>query len=94
MFKLLVILFTMSKLMFGHLNINKFDLLSKQVMGSINILMVSETKLDDSFHEGQFLIEGFHAPNDDRNEESCYTVGKISSLNYLVVTFPLRKAFL
>ena len=36
-----------NKLIFGHLNINslknKFDLLSKQVKGSIDILMVSET---------------------------------------------------
>ena len=24
--------------------------------------MVSETKLDDSFPEGQFLIDGFHSP--------------------------------
>ena len=55
-----------NKLIFGHLNINslknKFDLLSKQVKGSIDILMVSETKLNDSFPEGQFLIEGFHSP--------------------------------
>ena len=53
-----------NKLMFGHLNINslknKFDLLSKQVKGSVDILM--ETKLNDSFPEGQFLIEGFHSP--------------------------------
>ena len=52
----------MNKLIFGHLNINslrnKFDLLSKQVKCSIDILMVSETKLDDSIPEGQFLMEG------------------------------------
>ena len=52
----------MSKLIFGYLNINslrnKFDLFSGQVKGSIDILMVSETKLDDSFPEAQFLIEG------------------------------------
>ena len=56
----------MNKLIFGHLNINslrnKFDLFSEQVKGSIDILMVSETKLDDSFPEAQFLIEGFHSP--------------------------------
>ena len=53
-----------SKLIFDHLNINslrkKFDLLSKQVKGSIDILIL--TKLDDSFPEGQSLIEGFHSP--------------------------------
>ena len=41
---------------------NKFDLLSEEGKGSIDILMVSETKLDDSFLEGQFLIEVFHSP--------------------------------
>ena len=39
----------MNKLLFGHLNIkslrNKFDLFSEPVKGSIDILMVSETKL-------------------------------------------------
>ena len=56
----------MNKLIFGHLNINslrnKFVLFSEQVKGSIDILMVSETKLDDSFPEAHFLIEGFHSP--------------------------------
>ena len=56
----------MNKLIFGHLNINslrnKFDLFSEQVKDSIDILMVSETKLDDSFPEAQVLIEGFHSP--------------------------------
>ena len=55
----------MNKLIFGHLNINsiknKSDLLSEQVKGYIDVLVVSETKLDDSFPEGQFLIEGFHS---------------------------------
>ena len=62
----------MNKLIFEHLNINslrnKFDLFSEQVKGSIDILMVSETKLDDSFLEAQFLIEGFDSPiRFDRN---------------------------
>ena len=55
----------MNKLIFGLLNINslrnKFGLFSEQVKGSIYILMVAETKLDDSFPEAQFLIEGFHS---------------------------------
>ena len=62
----------MNKLIFGHLNINslrnKFHLLNEEVNGSTDILMVSETKLDDSFPHGQFLIEGFHSPfRFDRN---------------------------
>ena len=53
----------MNKLIFGHIDSlrNKFDLLSEQVKGFIDILMVSETKLDDSFAEGQFLMKGFHS---------------------------------
>ena len=52
----------MNKLIFAHLNINslrnKFDLLSK---GSIDILMITENELDDSFPDVQFLVEGYHA---------------------------------
>ena len=92
----------MNKLIFGHLHINslrnKFELLSKQVKGSIDILMVCETKLDDSFPEGQFLIEGFHSPfRFDRNRnggEIVLYVREDIPLNYLVMTFPVRKAFL
>ena len=63
----------LNKLIFGHLNINslrnKFDPFSEQSKGLIDILMVSETKLDDSFPEGQFLIDGFHSPfRFDRNK--------------------------
>ena len=48
---------------------NKFDLLSEHIKGSIDILMISETKLDYSFPDGQFLIEGYHAPfRFDRNK--------------------------
>ena len=62
----------MNKLIFGHLNINslrnKFDFFSEQVKGSKDILMVSETKLEDSFPKAQFLIRGFHSPfRFDRN---------------------------
>ena len=50
----------------GHLNINsirkRFDLFSEQTKGLIDVLLVSETKLDDKFPEVQFLIEGFHSP--------------------------------
>ena len=55
-----------NKLVFGHLNINsirnKFELLSEQVKGNIDILITSETKVDDSFPIGNFLINGFTTP--------------------------------
>ena len=54
-----------NKLIFGHLNVNslrnKFDIHNEQIKGSIDIFMVFETKLDDSFPEGQFLIKAFHS---------------------------------
>ena len=63
----------LNKLIFGHLNINslrnKFDLFSEQIKGLIDIVTVSETKLDDSFPGSQFLIDGFHSPfRFDRNK--------------------------
>ena len=51
-------------MVFGHLNINslrtKFDLLCEQIEGSIDVFIISESKVDDSFPHGQFLIGGFH----------------------------------
>ena len=50
----------------AHLNINsirnKFDPLVKDISGKIDMLMISETKIDDSFPKGQFLIKGFSEP--------------------------------
>ena len=62
-----------NKLILGHLNVNcirnKFDFYSKQLKGLIDFLMVSETKMVDSFPEGQFLVEGLHSPfRFDRNK--------------------------
>ena len=54
------------KLIMGHLNINpmrnKSDALSLIVKNNVDILMISETKLDDSFTTAQFLLHGFSAP--------------------------------
>ena len=41
---------------------NKFDNLVQQITNNIDILMISETKLDSSFPEGQFLIPGYSSP--------------------------------
>ena len=52
-----------SKFVFGYFNINlicnKFKFLSKQVKGNIDVLMVSETKVNDCFHIRNFLIGNF-----------------------------------
>ena len=50
----------------AHLNINfldpKFDPLQDIIKDNIDILLVSETKLDDTFPSGKFFIEGYKEP--------------------------------
>ena len=54
------------KLIITHLNINslrnKFEFLVEFIRGKVDILMISETKIDESFTLGQFKINGFNAP--------------------------------
>jgi hypothetical protein len=62
-----------NRIIFAYLNINslrnKFDFLVDQCKGNVDVLMISETKLDSSFPVGQFLIEGFSMPfRLDRNK--------------------------
>ena len=51
----------------GHINVNsitnKFVSLVKYVGNNLDIIMVSETKTDDTFPESQFLMEGFSIPH-------------------------------
>ena len=52
-----------NKFVFAYININslrnKSELLVDQVKGNIDVLIISETKIDDSFPFGNFLIGGF-----------------------------------
>ena len=41
---------------------NKFETLKFIIDNNIDIFLISEAKLDDSFPLAQFLIEGFSAP--------------------------------
>ena len=54
------------QIIIGHLNINsirnKFDLMKTMLTRDIDILMITETKLDDSFPVSQFEIDGFSTP--------------------------------
>ena len=56
----------MNKLIVAHLNINsirnKFEELISQVKGTVDVLMISETKIDDSLPIADFLIDGFSQP--------------------------------
>ena len=61
-----------SNVIIGHLNVNylqnKFEALKHIIQGKMDVLVLSETKIDDSFPLNQFLIEGFGIPfRVDRN---------------------------
>ena len=55
-----------NKIIIAHLNINsirnKIDMLSDIVKNKIDILCITETKLDDTFPLSNFLIAGFSPP--------------------------------
>ena len=63
----------LNKLILAQLNINslrnKFDLLMSLIKNNVDILMISETKLDESFPDGQFTVKGYSKPfRLDRNK--------------------------
>jgi len=41
---------------------NKFDQLKLSILGNIDILVVTETKLDETFETGNFILDGFSEP--------------------------------
>ena len=57
---------TSGNLLIGHFNINsirnKVDMLSYMIGNKIDILMISESKLDDTFPTSQFVIDRFTEP--------------------------------
>ena len=60
-------------LIIAYLNIksirNKFEQLECLVSKNVDVLIVAETKLDDTFPTGQFLLPGFKVPfRLDRNK--------------------------
>ena len=63
--------------MVAHLNINslriKFDSFEQKITGNVETLMISETKLDNSFPDGQFLIKGYSKPY--RIDRNCHGGG-------------------
>ena len=54
------------RVIIGHININsfrnKFELILSFINYNLDILVISETKIDDTFPDSQFLIEGFSVP--------------------------------
>ena len=60
-----------NRLVLAHLNINsirnKFDALKHIIKENIDILFISESKIDDSFPENQFTLNGFNHFRYDRD---------------------------
>ena len=56
----------MNRIRIDQLNVNsirnKFDLLDPAVVRNLVILLITETKIDSSFPEAQFEINGFTTP--------------------------------
>lgn len=55
-----------NRVIIGQVNINsirnKFSSLFSMIDNKIDILLITETKLDDSFPIGQFCIKGYSTP--------------------------------
>ena len=55
-----------NRIIIGNLNINSinnnFDALKTIITGNIDIFVIIETKLDETFEITQFCIEGFNEP--------------------------------
>ena len=55
-----------NRLIFGQININsirnKFELLLSLVSSNIDVLLISETKIDDTFPVSQFSVPGYSVP--------------------------------
>ena len=62
-----------NRVVLAHINIylirNKYDNLVQQITNNVDILMISKTKLDNSFSEGQLLIPGYNSPY--RFDKNC-----------------------
>ena len=66
----------LNKLIIAHVNINsiraKFEQISFIIRDNVDILVVGETKLDDTFPKNQFLIEDYSQPyRSERNRNGC-----------------------
>ena len=55
-----------NKVIIGSININSlpamFDQVKEFILKNVDVLVITETKLDDTFPLGQFYVEGFTMP--------------------------------
>ena len=85
------------QIIIGHLNVNsirnKFDKMKPMLLDDIDIFMVTETKLDDSYSVSQFNVEGFSTPfRLDRNKNGrgiiLYIRSYVIALKLTSFSFP------
>ena len=84
-----------SNIIIGHLNINsirnKFELLSFLIGGKVDILLISETKIDSTFPTSQFLMSGYsNIYRLDRNDKGG---GIMVFVKDNLITFPVSGFF-
>ena len=76
-----------NKIVIGHININsirqKFIFLKNIIGRNIDVLLTFKTKLDSSFPDGHFYIEGFHNPyRKERNDKKVVDIYFSFSITY------------
>ena len=82
-----------NRIIMGHLNVKSFadklDSLKLIIPGNTDVMVIGESKLDDSYPISQFLIDGFSEPfRLDLNSNGVvfsYTLGRTYQLNYYLV---------
>ena len=89
-----------NRLIIGQLNINslrnKIEALKTIISGKIDILVITETKLDDTFPTNQFSIDGFSMPFrlDREGVGLLYTLEKtyhVENLNHIINQIILKE---
>ena len=79
----------LNRVILAQLNINsirnKFNLLAEDIKGKVDVLMISETKIDETFPSRKFYIKGFSSPY--RLDRNCYGGG---ILVYVREDFPSK----
>ena len=68
---------------------NKFDALSLIIKDRLDILVLVETKLDESFPEKQFILEGFTKPY--RFDRNCHGGGVLIYVRKDIPSKELKK---
>ena len=82
-----------NNMIIGHLNINfirnKSEMLSMSVAQYVDILMLSEFKLDSTFPSIQFLINGFSVPH--RLDQNSKGGGILLYVRDKIIVLPLNR---